>query len=80
MLAVEGIVDRVDDIIQSLALGSTKKVHFYASAIKGGRHFKMATRDIDKKLTFDSGILAYFNVGFKERTTFYGILINFVYL
>ena len=35
---------------------------------------------MEKKTTFDSGILAYFDVGMGDQTPFYGVLIDIVHL
>ena len=70
----------MDDIVHCLALGPTKKAQFYGSAIQKGRHFRIAERDIERKTTFDSGILAYFDVGRGECTPFYGVLTDIIRL
>ena len=80
ILLAEGTRDRVDDIVHCLALGLAKKAQFYGSAIQKGRHFKIAERDTKRKTTFDSGILAYFDVGRDECTPFYGVLTYIIRL
>ena len=79
-MVAEGTTDRVDDIVHCLTLGPTKKAQFYGSAIQKRRHFRIVERDIERKTTFDSGILAYFDVGRGERTPFYGVLTNIICL
>ena len=69
-----------DDVVHSLVVGPSKKTHFYSPVNQNGKHFRVFTRDTQKKNTYNSRILAYFDVGMGEKIPFYGVLADIVHV
>ena len=80
MLTSKGRRDREDDVKHSLPIGPSRMAHFYSSTIHKRKRFRILARNFDMKTIFDSRILEYFDVGMEEKTPFYGVLTNIVYL
>jgi hypothetical protein len=65
--SVEESGQRPDQMVWDLAVGPSASADLFTAYWAYGRHFRIASRDLSKKTTFDCGISQWFDIDGEER-------------
>ena len=76
---VEDSMQKPDQMVWDLAVGPATNADFFTACWAYGRHFRVASRDLTKKTTFDCGISQWFEIE-EEQKEYIGYVDAIVHL